>query len=140
MTVTPLSLPAPPAPTQVSPANGETDVSLTPTFKWNSVPGADYYGLYISEPPYGESHLVFDSTEDYDPIYGTSFTLPSGILSYGVTYHWNMNSHNSAGWGSYSTPSWSFTTTSPTVQYSITSSAGANGSISPIGTIVNNAG
>jgi hypothetical protein len=41
----------PDPPTLVSPQGGAIDVSLTPTFKWNSVADADYYGLYISKPP-----------------------------------------------------------------------------------------
>ena len=101
----------PSPPNLISPPNGDTDVPLTPTFRWGSVSNADYYGLYISEPPYGPSNLVFDSEENYGPIYGTSFTLPGGILDCGVTYYWNMRSHNSAGWGNFSN-SWHFTTLS----------------------------
>ncbi len=105
------SQPAAP-PTHISPADGSTVSTLTPTFIWSSVPDADGYGLYVSEPPYGEDHLVFDSDAYYGgPISGTSLELPAGILSYGVTYHWNMNSYNSAGWGSCSSV-WSFTTVS----------------------------
>ena len=102
----------PSPPTHISPTNAATGVSISPTFTWNSVPDADYYGLYISEPPWDSSHLVFDSESDYGNISGTSITLPSGILSPGVKYYWNMRSYNSAGWGSFSS-SWYFTTTSP---------------------------
>jgi hypothetical protein len=80
-------------PTLASPPH-EATVSFTPTFEWYSVPNADYYGLYISEPPYGPSHLVYEN----EMVYGTSFTLPSGILREGVRYCWNMASHSSAGW------------------------------------------
>ena len=44
---------------------------LTPTFSWNSVSGANYYGLYVSKFPYGSGNIVFDSEVDYCPIYGT---------------------------------------------------------------------
>jgi len=101
---------APPSPpTHVSPVNGSSIDTLTPPFTWNSVSNADYYALYISEPPYGENHLVFNSKEDYGPIYGTSFHLPTGKLVRGVTYYWNMQAYNSGGgWGGFSS-SWHFT-------------------------------
>jgi len=99
--------PAPP--TLVSPSNNSTVNTATPTFKWNSVANADYYALFISKPPYGESNLVFNSKVNYGPIYGTSFTLPSGILSNGVTYRWNMSSYNSAGWSDGYSDAWDFT-------------------------------
>ncbi|MCJ7575990.1 MAG: PKD domain-containing protein, partial [Dehalococcoidia bacterium] len=83
--------------------------SLTPNFQWGSVANADYYALYISEPPYGPANLVFDSEEDYGPIYGTSLLLPSGILTEDVTYVWNMRAWNEAGPGPFSS-GWSFTT------------------------------
>ncbi|MCK4722635.1 MAG: hypothetical protein KAT75_04995, partial [Dehalococcoidia bacterium] len=98
----------PPAPTLQSPPNYSEVNTLTPTFEWYNVPEADYYGLYISEPPYGPDHLVFDSEEDHGPIYGTSFALPGGILSYGIQYCWNMRGYNTAGWGDFS-DAWFFT-------------------------------
>ena len=73
--------PSPPAIT--SPGSnsypGPTIDTLTPTFSWSSGANADYYGLYIRNLDTNE--LIFDSEEDYGPIYGTSFTLPSGILN-----------------------------------------------------------
>ena len=110
----------PDPPTPVSPGSGSypgpTITTLTPWFNWNSVPDADYYGLYIRD--LDTDVIVFDSQLDYGPIYGTSFPLPSGILSYGTHYRWNMNSHNSAGWGDYSDRLW-FTTymTPPIVEF-----------------------
>ena len=100
-------------PTLVSPGCSEsppapTITTLTPTFEWNSVSIADYYGLYIRD--LDMDAIVFNSRDDYGPIYGTSFPLPSGILDYGTHYRWNMNSYNSAGWGEfYSDRCW-FTT------------------------------
>ena len=91
-----------PPPTLVSPLNNSTVTTETPIFRWNKVPNADYYFLYISKPPYGPSNLVFNSRKDYGKIYGTSFTLPSGILKNGVMYRWNMRAYSSEGWSSYS--------------------------------------
>jgi len=102
--------PLPPPPTHVSPSNGATGLSITPTFQWDGVPGADYYGLYIRDITGGEGPLVFDSEVDYGPTYGTSFTLPSGFLSEGRDYRWNMRSHSSCGWGTDFSTGWSFTT------------------------------
>jgi len=88
--------------TLISPLNNSTVATKTPTFKWNRVSNADYYSLYISKPPYGPSNLVFNSRKDYGKIYGTLFTLPSGILKSSVEYCWNMKAHNSEGWSSFS--------------------------------------
>lgn len=98
----------PSAPILVSPNNGATGIPVNPVFQWQPVSEAVFYGLYISEPPYGPDHLVFDSEVDYGPIYGTSFTLPSTLQS-GVTYYWNMRAVNDFGWGPFSS-SWFFTT------------------------------
>ncbi len=90
-------------PTLIYPLENADVDTLTPTFIWSSVPNAIGYVLYISEPPYGEEHLVFESDINYDGlICGTSLNLPSDILSYGVTYKWNMNSYNNAGWSTIS--------------------------------------
>ena len=93
------------APVHVSPSNGATSVSLTPTFQWQAVSGATKYGLYVSKPPYGEANLVYEN----ESVTGISLTLPSGILSEGITYRWNMRAGNAAGWGPFSS-SWPFTT------------------------------
>ena len=73
------SLPDPPV--TISPGTtsgpGPEISDLTPLFNWNAVSNADSYGLYISEYPYGEENLVFDSEVDYAPdIIGTIFILP----------------------------------------------------------------
>ena len=72
--------------------------TLTPTFYWSAVSGVDYYGLYIRD--LDTDSLVFDSQARVIQITGTSYDLPSGVLDLGKSYSWNMNSHNTAGWGS----------------------------------------
>jgi len=93
-----------PPPTPSSPGSssspGPTISTLTPTFQWSAASGADYYGLYIRD--LATDTLVFDSQARGIQITGTSYVLPSGVLQWGKPYRWNMNSHNSAGWGSYS--------------------------------------
>ena len=87
----------------LGPEPGHTINTLTPTFVWRSVSNADYYSLYVSKYPYGSGNIVFDSEIDYGPLYGTSFTLPGGILNDGEQYRWNMRAYNSEGWSDFST-------------------------------------
>jgi murein DD-endopeptidase MepM/ murein hydrolase activator NlpD len=82
---------APSPPTAESPGNADSDnpevvETLTPTFQWTEVSGADKYGLYISKYPYGSSNLVY---ENETPT-GESFSIPSGELEAGTRYRWNM--------------------------------------------------
>ena len=104
VSATPQALPSPP--THVSPSDGATIQTTTPTLTWNSASNANYYGLYIRNVDTGV--LVFDSEVNYGPVYGTSFTLPSGILQNNGNYRWNMRSHNSAGWGTAYSTAWYF--------------------------------
>ena len=77
------------------PRSGETPGSRSrPTFRWNAVPGATRYGLYIAGPPYGRSPLVFSGEDIID----TSLVLPFD-LDEGVTYHWTVRARDSWGWG-----------------------------------------
>lgn len=72
----------PSAPTPTSPGSGSepgpTISTLTPIFQWSGVSGADRYGLYISQYPYGSGYIVYEN----ENISGssTSFNLPSGVL------------------------------------------------------------
>ncbi len=59
---------------------------LTPTFQWRSVANADYYGLYISELPYGPSNLVYDSEVDHGPVYGPSLPFNLSQVDKGFPY------------------------------------------------------
>lgn len=95
----------PPPPTPKAPGSssfpGQSIDTVTPTFQWDGVPGADYYGLYIRE--LNTDKLVFNSQEKGIQITGISYELPSGILENGKLYRWNMNSYNaSTDWGEVS--------------------------------------
>ena len=100
----PLTLLDPPV--LVSPGTSSspgTELStLTPTFSWQAVPDADGYGLYISDITNGEgsADLIFNSQSRGITITGTQYPLPSNLLHNGRKYRWNMNTHNSDGWGS----------------------------------------
>ena len=103
-----------PPPALASPGSssppGPTLTSLTPEFRWSGVSGADYYGLYIVDV--ANKSIVFDSQIKGIKITQTAYTLPSGVLAWGKSYYWYMNSHSSAGWGSNSASSYFQTQTS----------------------------
>jgi hypothetical protein len=111
----------PPPPTMIGPgtdtAPGSTVTTLTPTFTWQPMTGADGYGLYVSRFNGSTYDLVYNSeTALGQPITGTSFTLPAGILVSGGQYRWNLSSHIPAGYGTPNTFRSYFTvTTSATI-------------------------
>ena len=85
-------------------APGTAVGSLTPTFEWQAMDGADGYALYISRFNGSTYDLIFNSeTVVGAPITGTSYTLPSGFLQVNGQYRWNMSSHNAAGYGTANT-------------------------------------
>ena len=92
------------APTILSPGSlspsGPLLTTLTPTFTWNAATGATGYGLYISKYPYGAANIIYQNTS----LSGTSFTLPIGVLQYGVQYRWGMTSFTGSSESSQSTP------------------------------------
>lgn len=71
--------------------------ALAPLFKWNAVPNAAGYGLYIADAATGQ--IVYDEegigTE-------TSHQLPAGILFWGKQYRWNMRARIASGWSGFS--------------------------------------
>lgn len=76
---------------------GDLITDFTPTFRWSAVSGATGYGLYIRDLTSGS--LIYDN--DSVPK-GTSFTLPSGKLTEGHRYRWNMRASNASGWSGFS--------------------------------------
>jgi VCBS repeat-containing protein len=88
----------PEAPIALSPGSssepGPIIDTLTPTLQWQASFGADYYALAISEYPYGSSHIIYNPQQ----IYGTSHTVPAGVLQPGKKYRWNLQAHSSGGW------------------------------------------
>jgi hypothetical protein len=97
-----------PPPTLTGPgditAPGTAISSLTPSFQWEPVPGADGYSLYVSKFNGATYDIVFNSeTAVGQPITGTSYTLPAGILVADGQYRWNMSAHIPAGYGTPNT-------------------------------------
>jgi hypothetical protein len=95
-----------PAPTLSSPSNYATGVSITPTFSWSSVSGADYYQIQVSTSS-SFSTTVIDETY----LSSTSYTpYSSEALSYSTSYYWRIRGYSySYGYGNWSS-TWSFTT------------------------------
>lgn len=98
----------PPPPNLTEPGNqtapGTVVSTLTPTFQWESMDGADGYSLYVSKFNGSTYDIVYNSeTALGQPITGTSFTLPAGILVADGQYRWNMSSHIGVGYGTANT-------------------------------------
>jgi hypothetical protein len=91
-------------PTLLSPSNGATGVSTSPTLSWNVSPGATTYRLQVSTSSgFGSGTIVFnDSTI-------TDTSRQVGPVLNGTTYYWHVNAKNPAGTSNWSDP-WSFTT------------------------------
>ena len=85
-------------PTLIYPGDGSTVPvinTLTPTFQWNAVLGANGYGLYVQQ---GSTFPV-----DTNSIGNTtSYTVAAGVLQPGTSYVWNMRAKDSAGFSAYS--------------------------------------
>jgi hypothetical protein len=92
----------PGTPVLVSPANGQTGVSLNPAMMWNSVIGAATYRLQVSTVS-NFATTVFDN--------GTLTVNSIGIgpLAGSTTYYWRVDATNPSGTSAWST-TWSFTT------------------------------
>lgn len=98
---TPVTPTAPATPTQLSPANGATNQSLTTSLTWSSVNGATSYRVQWSQAS------DFSSVLGEQTVSGSSATV-SGLTN-GVTYFWRVYAANSAGTSNWSSV-WSFTT------------------------------
>jgi hypothetical protein len=84
-------------PVLLSPANGATGVPLTTVMKWNAVPGATAYDLYIG---------TTTTPARIGSIGGTAVTV-SGFHA-ATTYYWRVVARTASG--SYSSDLWSFRT------------------------------
>ncbi len=85
----------PDVPVPTSPADGATDVVLTPTLNWNPASFADTYTVQLSLDSTFTA-VFFDSTQA-----GTSLTLDS--LTAVTTYYWRVLASNGVGNSAFST-------------------------------------
>jgi alpha-beta hydrolase superfamily lysophospholipase len=96
-----------PAPTLLTPANGATNVSTTPTFTWTAVAGADAGyrilvatspGVLPTDPTVATcSGCVINATPG-----GTSYTPSPGSLSANTTYYWKVHGRSSTTFAAWS--------------------------------------
>lgn len=114
---------APTSPTLVTPTDGSTGVTLTPSFEWLPVESATSYRVLISTVSNFSTTVVDQTTS------GTSYTHGSN-LNTSTQYYWRVQSINSNG--SSLSPTRSFTTaavsnTAPDVPTDVESAGLLNG-------------
>lgn len=90
-----LSLPN--APTLQIPANGASNVVVTPTFQWGAVNGATSYKIQVSSV--SNFAIIVDSAI----VATNSYTIGAGILQPATAYFWRVNATNAVGTSAYST-------------------------------------
>jgi len=96
---------APPiTPVLVSPLNGATNISLTPTLNWNNVPNAGFYRLQVSTTNTFSSTVI-----DVTGLVNTGYAIQPGNLLNNTQYFWRVNATNTGGTSDWSTV-WNFTT------------------------------
>jgi hypothetical protein len=107
----------PDTPSNVSPADGASGVSLTPTLESSAFSDPDAGDTQaasqwqITATPGDYSGPVFDSDTDGSNL--TSITIPMGILDYDTTYYWHVrHQDNHSVWSNWSAET-SFSTTAP---------------------------
>ena len=117
----------PPAiPVLLSPANNETNVSITPTLSWNASSTATSYRLQVSSSSTFSNYIYDDST-----LTGTNKQI-SGLNNL-TKYYWRVSAKNNYGTSS-SSSGWNFTTigTAPsTPELSLPSNGSTNIAIVP---------
>ncbi len=93
-------LPVPSKPINPSPSDTATDITLDePQLSWDDGGGADTFDVYFG--PQGS--VILQSSAQA----GTTWTIPVGTLSYGVTYEWRIDATNVNGTTTGDT--WTFT-------------------------------
>jgi hypothetical protein len=80
------------APTLASPVNKATITNLTPTLIWKTVTGAASYSIQVSTDATFASTII-----DKSAITRTSYTIPSGTLSWSTTYYWRARTTDKSG-------------------------------------------
>lgn len=112
----------PASPTLISPSNGSTNVSLTPTLNWGPVSGAISYRLQIATDSLFTSPIYNNGN-----ITANTFVVPSSTLNFQSRYFWRVNATNSVTTGPWSSV-WNFTTLSNLPPATPTLLSPANGS------------
>ena len=111
----------PNSPALLSPSNGATGISTSPTVVWNSSSGAVSYILQVSLSSGFGSYV-------YNQDVGSDTSKQIIGLSSGTKYYWRVNASNEAGTSDWSSV-WNFTTTlsAPDTPALLSPSNGATG-------------
>jgi hypothetical protein len=109
------------APTLLSPPNGATNQSLTPTLDWSDVSGATAYRVQVST-----SSSFTTTVVDQQNLIVSQYVVPSGLLNNNIQYYWRANASNTQNTSAWSSV-WNFTT-----------QLGGTGSWSPLGSGLDN--
>jgi hypothetical protein len=94
-----------PSPALLSPSNGATGQSVTPTLSWSSSSGATSYELLVAY------NLQFTNIF-YDYTNRTATSQLVGTLNHSTTYYWKVRSSDGPDTSNWSSP-WHFTTGAP---------------------------
>ena len=95
--------PPPNPPSLLSPTNGASDTTCTPTLDWSESEGATTYTVQVSVAS------NFSSTVVNQTVSVSQYTVPSGTLTSFTTYYWRVNATNIYGTSAWSSV-WNFTT------------------------------
>ncbi|MBI4685798.1 MAG: hypothetical protein HY755_11460 [Nitrospirae bacterium] len=96
------SCPTPNTPSLISPSNGQTGVSTTPTLDWSDVTGATFYDVQVCSD--SGCSIVVRSANVTD----SQWTV-SPPLNTCTNYYWRVRANNTCGQSPW-TSTWSFTT------------------------------
>ncbi len=103
----PKTPPGAPTITTTSPFDGETNVSLTPTFQWNAVSQAYYYRFQLAR----DTFFTVSSRVRQDSLSGSATSLvQSSSLTQNTDYYWRILVSNPYGVSYYQSPPLHFTT------------------------------
>ena len=73
------------------PANNEKNVSVTAIFKWDPVPGAQYYQVFLKDTWKGETIYTSDFLSE------PKLKLPKGLLQPDGLYEWRIHARDTNG-------------------------------------------
>jgi hypothetical protein len=108
------------APVLSGPSNGITGITTAPTFSWSAVTGAKHYWLMVATSAAAlPTSLTATQSScpscviNTNPLATTSYTAPTGTLSAGQMYYWQVQGFDdsvSPHTEGYYSAQWSFTT------------------------------